>query len=316
MDLKKAAEGFLLDAQSGGYSPAYIPTIKSQLQRITAFFGDRDLETITLQDWKEYIHWLRHEYQPKRFNGDASPLSEATIDNHWKMIRSFYNWATDNTILSTQRPDIKLPRPKYQSPQIVPFTPEEVKRLLDASQFTQVQKQSGRAYKIKRPHADRDKTIIMILLDTGVRLGELHRLRCGDINLENGEIYIRPHASSRKSMPRTVHIGARTKQAIWKYIAQQQSAGDQSHPLFDLKPASIRIFINRIGANAKIAHCHPHKFRHTFAIMYLRNGGDVFTLQRLLGHATLQMTLKYVALAQTDMAQTHMRASPVDNWKL
>lgn len=314
MLLSKAVEGFILDAKGGRYSPAYIPTIQSQFKHIIQFLGDREVETLTHKDWNDYLTHLREEYKPKRFNGDESPLSPATIDNHWKMIRGFYNWATD--ILSIDRPDLKLQRPKYQSPQIVPFTQDEVKRILEACQFTQVKKQSGKTYKLKRPNADRDKAIIMILLDTGIRLGELTRLRLGDINLENGEVYIRPWQGSRKSKPRTVFLGTRTKQVVWKYIAKQQATQDQTQPLFETKSATIRILIRRIGKNAGVPNAHPHRFRHTFAITYLRNRGDIFTLQRLLGHNTLDMTRRYLDISQVDLAATHQRASPVDNWRL
>jgi len=314
MLLSKAIDGFILEAKSGVYSPTYIPTIESQCKRINDFFGEREIESFTLDDWKSYLRFLRFEYKPKRFSGDESPLSEATIDNHWKMIRSFYNWITP--ILSINRPDLELPRPKYQSPQIIPFTQEEVKRLLDSSQFTQVVKQSGRTYQIKRQNADRDKAILLILLDTGMRLGELTRLCIGDVNLENGEIYIRPYRDGRKSKSRTVFLGARTRQAVWKYIAKQQATPDQSEPLITLTGASIRISISRIGANAKVSNAHPHKFRHTFAISYLRNHGDIFTLQRILGHSTLEMTRKYLDIVKADIGEAHKRASPVDNWRL
>lgn len=314
MLLSKAIEGFVLDAKGGRYSPAYIPTIESQFKHIINYFGDCELEELTLDKWKQYFLHLRTDYTPKRFSGNTEPLSLATIDNHWKMVRSFYNWATD--ILSIERPDLHLPRPKVPEVQIVPFTQEEVKRLLDSCQFTQVTKQTGKTYKIKRPNADRDKAILMILLDTGVRLGELCRLRLGDINLENGEVYIRPYNDGRKSKSRTVFLGARTRQAVWKYIAKVQAQQDQSLKLFELKPSTIRLQIRRIGINAGVPGAHPHKFRHTFAISYLRNRGDIFTLQRLLGHATLEMTRRYLDISNTDLAEVHKRSSPVDNWRL
>ena len=162
-----------------------------------------------------------------------------------------------------------------------------------------------------------DMALILILLHTGIRLGELLRLRLGDINLENGEVYIRPYRSSKKSKSRTVFLGARTRQAVWKYIAKQQAAtNDQSLPLIEIKGTSVRQIFTRIAKNANVPNVHPHKFRHTFAITYLRNHGDIFTLKRLLGHATLDMTQRYLDIVKDDVADAHKYASPVDNWRL
>jgi integrase/recombinase XerD len=312
MLLKDAIKGFLLDA-AVEYSPATIPPMRTYLNQFANYFENRDVNTITPEALRAYFAYLKHDYEPKRLNKKTGPLSGSALDNHWKSIRVFFKWSETN--LQAHRPDINLPRPKFILPEIHPFAPEEVKALLAACKYSLEIKPANRIpYKIKLPHADRDTAILLILLDTGVRIGEFCRLRLEDVSLESGEVYVKPFRDSRKSRPRTVFIGAATRKAIWKYTTNKDLRPDDR--LFNLTESSIRHTLRHIGEKANVSSVHPHRFRHTFAITYLRNGGDVFTLQRIMGHATLDMVRRYLDLAKSDDGNAHRRASPVDNWRL
>jgi len=258
--------------------------------------------------------YLRSEYKPNRPSGDESPLSDSALDNHWKCLRAFFRWCEQR--LALKRPDLMLPRIKYQSPEIQPFAEEQIKALITACERTKVAGTKDRKpFQMKRPTALRDKALLLILLDTGLRVGELTRLRIGDVNLNNGEVHVKPYGSGQKTKPRTVFLGKVARRTVWHYITllDYQEPTDK---LFTLSAGNIRLLFYRLGERANVQNVYPHRFRHTFAIQYLRNGGDVFTLQRMLGHSSLEMVRRYLAIADTDAKEAHQRASPVDNWKL
>lgn len=85
---------------------------------------------------------------------------------------------------------------------------------------------------------------------------------------------------------------------------------------FRLTYSGLRQIIRRRSIDAGIEAPGLHDFRRCFAIEYLRNGGDIFTLQKILGHSSLEMVKRYLALANTDVEAAHRKASPVDRWNL
>ena len=87
------------------------------------------------------------------------------------------------------------------------------------------------------------------------------------------------------------------------------------HPLTKDRLESI---VERYGVKAGITgvRVSPHTFRHTMAVTFLRNGGDVFSLQRIMGHAQLEVLRGYINLAQSDISRVHQRNSPADNLEL
>jgi len=120
---------------------------------------------------------------------------------------------------------------------------------------------------------------------------------------------------------RILPFSSRTGKAIWRYLATRENdhLGD---PLFARrdnlpfdKNSLLKVF-RVIGNRAGVRGVNIHRFRHTFAINFLRNGGAPWSLQMMLGHATLEMVKNYLALANADLQKNHRIASPVDHWRL
>ena len=290
MHLSEAIHGFYLYQLSANYSPITAKGYNRLLSILARYLDNPVLNTITTEQITDFFAHLRQ-------NGN----SETTVHTYWRTIRSFYNWASSE--LSIERPD-HIPSPRHAVAAITPFTVDEIKALL------------------KHAKSKRHTALILVLLDTGLRVSECARLTVADCDLESGTVQVRAWHNGRKSRPRTVRLGNLARRAVWAYIANRTDPITPNAPLFvtdDGKPLErfgIAKILKRIAANAGVAQCNPHKFRHTFAIQYLRNGGDIFTLQELLGHASLSMVRHYLAISQMDIDTAHRRASPVDNWRL
>lgn len=314
MLLSKAVEGYILDGLAGDFSPHTMRLYRLYLRKLVEYLGDPELENITHTDLARYMHFMRNEYIPNRRNGDTSPLSSSTLDNHWKAIRSLFGWC--NRVLELERPDLKLPQPKYQLPEKVPFSEEEVKLIVQACEYTkEASTDSRRTFRMRRPTAHRDKALILMMLDTGLRVSEVCRLVVKDLNLETGEIQVKPYGSGQKTKPRTVFLGKAARRSMWHYMTGREDMR-QDDPLILINAHSIRSLCKRLGERSGVNDVHPNRFRHTFAIQFLRNGGDVFSLQRLLGHSTLEMVKHYLMIAKADVERAHRRASPADRWRL
>jgi site-specific recombinase XerD len=164
----------------------------------------------------------------------------------------------------------------------------------------------------------RDKAILMMLLDTGMRVSELASLNMSDVDVNSGAIVVRFGKGGKQ---RIVRMGRTAQKILWRYVAAYRKGyGDRlflTHDGRPLKAEAIEIMVRRLGKKTGIAEVHAHRLRQTFAISYLRGGGDVFTLKYLLGHTTLQMTQRYLqSLNADDALDAHKKFSPLDNMNL
>jgi integrase/recombinase XerD len=201
---------------------------------------------------------------------------------------------------------IRIPRPPKKV--ITPFTQEQIQSLL-------------KVIDTSTTAGLRDYAMVLAFLDTGMRLGELIGLKKNDVDLRNRTLKVFGKGAKERRLP----MGKRLLAALWKYQLQRPQPASGSIDNFfltrdgwPLTKNRVETIIKNLGKKAGLQgmRCSPHTFRHTFCIQFLRNGANLFTLQQMTGHSSLEVLRGYVALAESDLRTAHERFSPVDNLDL
>jgi integrase/recombinase XerD len=267
-----------------------------------------DVTQISQHEIRAFILYLQQKkcFSGHRFNHVQNRgLSGHTINCYPRSLRIFFSWLVSEGIIGTNPFDrVKIPRPPRK---IIPtFSDSQIRQLLNV-------------INTRAPEGYRNYTIILTLLDTGIRCSELTSLKLADVNLESRLLKVWGKGSKERLVP----IGAKVQKALWKYLARYRP--EPATPRYDqifltrdghpLTKDRVEAIVERYGKKAGITgvRLSPHTFRHTMAITFLRNGGDVFSLQRILGHSQLEVLRGYVNLAQSDISRVHQRNSPADN---
>jgi integrase/recombinase XerD len=165
----------------------------------------------------------------------------------------------------------------------------------------------------------RDYTMMIILLDTGIRIAELLSLTLKDVNLKEKELRIR---FGKGQKARNVPFQKTCAKVLQSYIQERRDVTtDALFITLENAPLQIRTVQERIKDYGKMAQIHgvrvsPHTFRHSMAKLYIRNGGDPFSLQQILGHSSLDMIHTYVQLFSNEVREQHKKYSPVEHMKL
>lgn len=221
----------------------------------------------------------------------------------FRTLKAFLNWWEDEYEPDRWKNPIKKVKPPRLS--IEPLEPadlDDIGKMLDTctNDF----------------HGARDRAILLALLDTGARASELCSMNLSDYNQITGEILIR-QGKGRKT--RTVYLGKKSRKALRCYLKFRH---DNSFALLVSKNGErisywgLNEIIYRRANKASVDKPELHAFRRAFAINMLRAGVDVFSLQKLMGHADLQVLRRYLAQTTEDIAQAHRIGSPVDNNRL
>jgi len=223
-----------------------------------------------------------------------STMKASTVWTYTKNVRALFSWLEREELLE-KSPFRNVPMPKVPNEILEPFTEDEVKALLKAT--------SG-----SRPYDIRDRALIMVLLDSGIRLEELTEMVVGQVQSDG--VFIIRHGKGGKDRPAYLSTVALKALRRWERIrggkpGEALWVGQRGY----LKKNGIVQLLERIGRGCGV-HCHAHKFRRTSALWMLRSGADLLTVQKHLGHANLDVIQKYVKLTCADIQAAHARHSP------
>jgi len=227
-------------------------------------------------------------------------VKAVSINSRLRALRSFFNLLeSQNYIKVNPMTDIKLL--KYRKRIIETFDKKQIRALLNACD-------------VRTFVGFRDKTIMMFLLETGVRANELIEIKVPDIIWSQKVVRI---TNTKGGYERFVPIQSRMIDQLKKYVSiRGQIETDYLFVTQDNTPISKRQLQNRIkhyGEITKIKNvrCSPHTFRHTFAKLSVMNGANAFQLQAILGHTTLEVTKMYVHLFSNEVQEGHAKFSPL-----
>ncbi len=302
--VKQAVDSFLLsckvEGKSYGTIECYTDKLKGFLWYANSHEWPSDIRDVTTDHLREFLVYLRET--PHRFNSTCPramrPINGTTVQKYYRAMSALFNWSVSQGILEAS-PLVRIKVPRAE---------RKVVKSLDATEVNQLIMSLGSSF-----DGVRNKAIILVLVDCGLRLGELLNIKTGDINMEQQVIKV-----DGKTGERVVRYGSMTEKALQRYLRLRSRVNGHNDSLWltrkgvTLKDSSVETLFIKLRSRTGI-HVHPHLLRHTFATMWLKNGGEGLMLQRLLGHTTLMMTNRYCqAVGSYDAIESHKKYSPVD----
>lgn len=255
-------------------------SLRCRSQNLTA--GTQSLYAIRLKGW---LGWLSENGNPPPVDvrGDTvrtflegmreKGWKDDTLDGAFRILRTFFRWLEREGLIFAN-PMQRVERPKRERRLIRPFSPEQLRALLGAINS-------------RTSLGVRGFALCVLLADTGLRVSEALSLSCQDLDFGEGQARV----LGKGRRERVVPLGQTVKRALLDWLKVRGEI-----------PGMDRVFCNRFGrplnkrtvcdafhrygrkAGIEGVRCSPHTLRHTFAVSYLRNGGDVLTLQKILGH--------------------------------
>lgn len=249
---------------------------------------------VEIDTFRGYLFYMSQEKEYK----------PCTINIRLRTIKSYLKWLHRERYLDE---DISLRLKLVKEPldTIKPLSDSDVKKILkipDKTTFVGL----------------RDFVIMVVMLDCGVRVGELVNLKIEDVDFRSRYINV-PAEITKSRTFRQMPISSKTIELLKEMVSITKDSDTEylfpSAYVNQLETNQVINSFSKYGKLAKIkAKCTCHVWRHTFAVNFIKGGSNVFTLQRILGHSTLDMTRRYIQLTNTDLLRKHKEVSPLNRF--
>ncbi len=281
-DLRQLTEAFLLHKRVSGCSEHTLEIFELWLTRL------RDIPSLDEVSFNKFVNdWKK------------KGLKQSTLERGVRALRVFFKWSASSGKLADPTRNLKIKIPKT-----LPTVPgdKEIQQLLKACP--------------KDSLGVRNKALILVMADAGLRASEVLRLLVAHWNPADRSLFVR----GKGGKDRTTFVGLPTSRTIKDYLATRQLRGPEDF-LFvneDGAPINRRHLIqilHRISKKAGLKdtrRIHPHALRHYAATSWLRAGVGLDQVRRLLGHESLATTLTYSSLVSVDLQQAHRRAATIE----
>ena len=290
-------EEFIKAKKTEGKSKATIRFYKGNLKKFNEWAIKSFLE-ITSEDIKDYLIFYQQ----------LNNCSKVTVNNTRRVLSSFFRFLSDEEKILIN-PILRVPAIK------------EPKRMKKAFTYSELEKM--RTYLNNRLYSDdshketnyRNLAIFELFLSSGIRVGELVNIKTSDIDFDNNKVTV----LGKGNKERITYFSERAKQLIKSYLKYREMESEmRGYPMSEylftsmvtkrkLRINSIETMIRKLGENAGINKCHCHKFRRTFCTNLVKKGMAIDQVQKLMGHESIEITLRYLEMDDETIQMTHQK---------
>ncbi|MBO3283107.1 tyrosine-type recombinase/integrase [Paenibacillus polymyxa] len=264
------------------------------------------LDTAILREYMNYMSYERTKYDgvaERRVEGcNLSPVTVASRLRALKTMCKF--WMSEG--LMSEDPAEKLKPPRKDTEEKSVIVDEQLRALIEAAD-------------VDTFAGFRDRTIMRLLADTGLRINEALRLESTHLDIASRCIRLPGHMNKNRK-PRIVPVSASVLRELVILMEENRTYFDTDfiflanygEPLkADQFRKRLSQYADKVGIDRKVTPVSPHRFRDYFCTNYLLNGGDLFTLQRIVAHADIKTTQGYVKINEEAMRDSHSQYSPL-----